>query len=523
MSFCKLDVDAEDKAFQDQIAAVEKEWAQPWRSHIKRPYTAKAIAAMRNTIPLSYPSSLQGRKLWDQLEAHRVAGTCEKTFGTTEPTVMSQMAKHQQTVYVSGALCGLSEVQHPGMDHADYPWDTVPKVVDKLFKAQLWHDQRQHQFRLRHAKAERAGLEGYDFMMPIVADGDMGFGGLTSTVKLARSFVEAGVAMIHLDDLAIGMKKFTVGEGRTVVPTSEYVSRLTAARMQFDIMGVDTLLMCRCDVDRSQFITSTIDPRDHAYILGSTVADIGPLVDVVREGMAAGTIYQVARDEWKARAGLMTFDEAVQAQAASPGDYGQYVASGATEYGQSLRAKRKAAAAALGKEVVFDWELPRSKEGAYMWKPTVQTIVERALAVAPLGDMTWARMDAPVWKDIVAFHEGVRKVYPDRLFAFGFTGMFDYAKNGFTQQQVESFSSDMAKLGIVWQVQPIYSVHGLNIAVEQFAEAWQKDGITGYIETISNPSRAPPGVDGFHKASYAGSFLADAFFATVAGEDTSAK
>lgn len=140
-------------------------------------------------------------------------------------------------MYVSGALCGLSEVQHPGCDHADYPWDTVPKVVDKLFKAQLFHDQRQRQFRLRHKKDERANLEHYDFMAPIVADGDMGFGGLTTTVKLAKSFVEAGVAMVHVDDLAIGLKKFTIGEGRTVVPSSEYVSRLTAFRMQFDVMG----------------------------------------------------------------------------------------------------------------------------------------------------------------------------------------------------------------------------------------------------------------------------------------------
>lgn len=140
-------------------------------------------------------------------------------------------------MYVSGALCGLSEVVYPGCDHADYPCDTVPKVVDKLFKAQLFHDQRQAQFRTRHSQAERATLEKNDYMSPIVADADMGFGGLTTTVKLVRSFVDAGVAMIHMDDLAIGLKKFTIGEGRTVVPTSEYVSRLTTARMQFDIMG----------------------------------------------------------------------------------------------------------------------------------------------------------------------------------------------------------------------------------------------------------------------------------------------
>ncbi|KAH7176886.1 isocitrate lyase [Dactylonectria macrodidyma] len=516
MSNFTVDLDAEEAAFQEQVASIEKEWQQPRQSHLKRPYSAKSVAALRNTIPVTYASSLQGDKLWNILNKHAKNGTCEKTFGTTEPTVVSQMVKHQETVYVSGALCGLSEVQHPGCDHADYPWDTVPKVVEKIFKAQLWHDQRQKQFRMHHAKSDRAKLEAYDFMAPIVADGDMGFGGLTTTVKLAKSFVEAGVAMIHLDDLAIGLKKFTVGEGRTVVPTSEYLSRLSAVRMQFDVMGTNTLLMCRCDTDRSQFITSTIDARDHEYIIGAT-QDIEPLVEAVVQGMADGKTYLEARDAWKSRAGLMTFDEAVR-QKANDQQYEEYT-SKATAFGTALKDRRRIAKEVLAEEVYFDWDLPRSKEGQYMWRPSVKTIVERAVLAAPLGDMTWARMDAPVWKDIVEFHTEVRKVYPDRLFAFGFTGMYDYEKAGFSPEKIRSFSNDMAALGIVWQVQPIWAVGGLNIAAERFAREWQKDGIAGYIETISKPSRVPPVVDGFHKPSYAGTYLADAFFAAVAGHE----
>lgn len=108
----KLDLDAEEAAFQDQVATIEKEWQDPRQSHLKRsagvlelyfhklicfrPYSAKAIAALRNTIPITYPSSLQGDKLWEILNTHARNGTCEKTFGTTEPTVVSQMVKHQQ-------------------------------------------------------------------------------------------------------------------------------------------------------------------------------------------------------------------------------------------------------------------------------------------------------------------------------------------------------------------------------------------------------------------------------------------
>jgi isocitrate lyase len=125
----------------------------------------------------------------------------------------------------------------PGIDHADYPWDTVPKIIDQIYHSQMWNDQRQRHLRLSRTKEERAKMPFVDYMAPIIADGDMGFGGLTSTIKMAKAFVEAGVAMIHVDDLASGMKRFTIGQGRTLVPISEYESRLCAVRMQFDIMG----------------------------------------------------------------------------------------------------------------------------------------------------------------------------------------------------------------------------------------------------------------------------------------------
>jgi len=91
------------------------------------------------------------------------------------------------------------------MDHCDYPLDTVPKVVDKIFRSQQWHDQRQNHFRMLHSKKEREALEHWDYLTPIVADADMGFGGLTSTVKMTKLFVESGVAMFHLDDLSVGV------------------------------------------------------------------------------------------------------------------------------------------------------------------------------------------------------------------------------------------------------------------------------------------------------------------------------
>lgn len=488
-----------------------------------RPYDARTIAALRNSIDATPPaSSTQAVKLWNQLHEHNKNGTAELTFGTTDPTVVSQMAKYQQTVYVSGALCGFSEVAIPGMDHADYPWDTVPKVVSKIFKSQLWHDQRQRQLRLRHSKEDRDKLENWDYLAPIVADADMGFGSLTSTMKMTKEFVEAGVAMIHIDDLAIGMKKFTVGQGRTVVPTSEYLDRLRTIRMQFDIMGSETLLLCRCDTDHSEFITSVIDERDHEYVLGAT-KKIEPLKDCLIKAQAEGKDLKAVRNEWKERAALMSYDEAVKS-VATESEYSAYITEVTKEKFRSLSARREIASKTVKSEVFFDWELPRSSMGQYLFRSSVKAVIERALAAAPLGDVTWARMDAPNWKDIVEFHTEVRKVHPDRLFAFGYTGDYDYGKAGFSPEQVKTLHKDLAKLGVVWQVQPIWSLQGINMMAEHFGKMWAEEGIAGYIRDVQTPAITKvPMVDGFEKLGWCGGYLADAFFEAVAGEPITEK
>ncbi|KAF2123019.1 isocitrate lyase [Lophiotrema nucula] len=517
----KLDISLqeEQKAFDIEVVAIENQWSSSRQSHLKRPYSARTIAALRTSIHTqSSTSSTQAVKLWNQLNSHNKNGTCELTFGTTDPVAVSQMAKHQQTVYVSGALCGFSEVAIPGMDHADYPWDTVPKVVSKIVKSQLWHDQRQRQFRLRHPIEQRGGLENWDYLAPIVADGDMGFGSMTSAMKMTREFVEAGVAMIHIDDLAIGMKKFTIGQGRTIVPTSEYLDRLTAVRMAFDIMGAETLLLCRCDTDHSEFITSVVDKRDHEYVLGATKS-IEPLQEYLQKAQEDGKDLKAARNEWKEKAGLATFDEAVKA-VASDTEYKAYTSELSKLELPSLSTRRGLAAKTVKQEVFFDWELPRSSMGQYMFQSCVKAVVERAIAAAPLGDVTWARMDSPVWKDIVEFHSKVREVYPERLFAFGYTGDYDYGKAGFSDKQVKTLHLDLANIGVVWQVQPIWSLQGLNLVTEQFGKLWAEEGIAGYLRTVQGPALSTrPMTDGFEKLSYCGGYLADAFFETVAGEE----
>lgn len=158
--------------------------------------------------------------------------------------------------------------------------------------------------------------------------------------------------------------------------------------------------------------------------------------------------------------------------------------------------------------------------GQYMFQPSVKTVVERALAAAPLGDVTWARMDFPIWSDLVEFHTEVRKVYPERLFAFGYTGDYDYAKAGFSAEQIKTLPWDLAKMGVVWQVQPIWALQGLNMVTEQFGKMWAEEGIAGYLRDVQGPALTQkPMADGFEKLAWCGGYLADAFFETIAGEN----
>ncbi|RBR05643.1 hypothetical protein FVER53590_29961 [Fusarium verticillioides] len=117
------------------------------------------------------------------------------------------------------------------------------------------------------------------------------------------------------------------------------------------------------------------------------------------------------------------------------------------------------------------------------------------------------------------FHSAIRAVYPDRMFAFGFTGSYDFSKGGYSPQEIESFHSDIAKMGVVWQFQPVWAMQGPSVQTRQFADGFTKGGMAYYMREVAAPAIASMPKDGKNNPVSRGGHLADSFFDVVAGRD----
>lgn len=133
-------------------------------------------------------------------------------MGAIDPVQMTQMAPNQEVLYISGWACSsvLTTTNEVSPDLGDYPYNTVPNQVQRLFKAQQLHDRKHWDERRKMTKEQREKTPYVDYLRPIIADADTGHGGLSAVIKLAKLFAENGAAGIHLEDQMHGGKKVCI-------------------------------------------------------------------------------------------------------------------------------------------------------------------------------------------------------------------------------------------------------------------------------------------------------------------------
>ena len=255
--------DEEEKTRQYALAeeCLNQEWKNNprWRG-IERPYSAEDVLRLRGSIHIEHTlARLGAERLWELLQSETYVNALGAVTGNQ---AVQQVQAGLKAIYVSGWQVA-ADANNAGQMYPDqslYPADSVPNLCRRINSALQRADQ------VHHAEGKVAPAQTW--FAPLVADAEAGFGGTLNAFELMKGMIEAGAACVHFEDQLSSAKKCGHLGGKVLVPTSEAVQKLVAARLAADVMGVPTLVMARTDADSAHLLTSDIDMRDRKFCTG---------------------------------------------------------------------------------------------------------------------------------------------------------------------------------------------------------------------------------------------------------------
>ena len=247
------------KHIQQEATRLAEEWKNnPRWDGIARDYTAEDVVRLRGSIREQHTLAYRmAEKLWDLLGSEDYVSS----LGALSGGQAVQMVKAGlKSIYLSGwQVAGdgnLAGEVYP--DQSLYPANSAPALVKRINNALRRADQ------IHWAEGDTET----DWFVPIIADGEAGFGGALNVFELTKSFIEAGAAGVHFEDQLAAEKKCGHMGGKVLVPTSHHVRTLQSARLASDVLGVPTIVVARTDANSATLLTSDIDPRDQEFIVG---------------------------------------------------------------------------------------------------------------------------------------------------------------------------------------------------------------------------------------------------------------
>jgi len=257
------------------VTELERRWTDTprWKG-ITRPYSAEDVWRLAGTVRVEHTLASRGAAaLWRLLQEEPHVGVLSALTGNQ---AIQEVRAGLKALYLSGwQVAGdMNTAGEVYPDQSLYPADSVPVLVRRLNNALRRADQIHHQ----------RGDDSTDWLVPIVADAEAGFGGILNGFELMKHLIEAGAAGVHFEDQLASLKKCGHLGGKVLVPTSEFVHKLVAARLAADVSGVETVLIARTDALSATILANDIDPNDQPFLTGERTPEG---FDYVRCGIEA--------------------------------------------------------------------------------------------------------------------------------------------------------------------------------------------------------------------------------------------